>query len=163
MGGYFTPAPLMDHIVTFSSRGSGWIQFSGLKSVLWEWFQAQAKCRGGLTQSFLRYKVFLILEWPNWKHFSAGGKELSAGCLSKERRSSVLRRPRGRLHHWDMEALFKVRAGPQQMAQLEPQAHRVQAPVQGGGARGCVFRIPGPCLRKLACRETLAFTLEFWK
>lgn len=129
----------MDHIVTFSSRGSGWIQFWGLRSVLWEWFQAQAKCKGGPTQSFLTYRVFLILEWPNWKHFSAGGKELSAGCLSRERRSSVLRKLRGRLHHWDMEALFKVRAGPQQMAQLEPQAHREQAPVQGGwGERLCL-------------------------
>ncbi|XP_058414231.1 POU domain, class 6, transcription factor 1 isoform X2 [Diceros bicornis minor] len=115
----------MGHMVAFSSRVSGWIQLLGSRSVLWEWLRAQAKCRGGLTQGFLTYRVSLILEWPNWKHFSAGGKELSAGCVSRGRRPGVLRRPGGHLHRWGVAAPLEVGACPEQMAQLEQRAHGV--------------------------------------
>ena len=44
---------------------------------MWEWLWPQENRREGLIQSFLMYRVSLILERPKWKHVSAGGKALS--------------------------------------------------------------------------------------
>lgn len=108
------------------------------------------------------YRVSLTLEWPSWKRVSAGGKALSAGSFSRKG-DPVFRGGPGAACIAGHGGSAPGRSTPTAEGTLELQAHRVQSSSPGGPVRGHVFRIPDPRFRKLAWREILARTPEFWK